>query len=528
MVFLQPIWFVLAVPLALAFFARRPPTPALSAFRAVVYGLIVLTLADPAVRRESPGGAVIVVADRSASMPAGSEAAHLEAMRTLAASRGSRDLLGLVSFGARARVETAASGGAAPAGFAAEVDSSASNLAEALDAALSIAPADMPTRILVLSDGRSTDGDARAQAALAASRGVAIDHRLVGRTRAADVAVERIEAPLRVAPGESFLIDAWVASPVGGPTEYTLERSGQVIAQGTVDLPAGGGRLSFRDTARPGATLDYTLRLTPGEDDALPENNRARLLVGVEDTRAVLVVTETPGGGLARLLNASGLNVDAKSPFAVDWSAASLAGYSAVVLENVAIQDIGLVGAVTLASLVEDRGLGLVMTGGKRSFAAGGYLGTPIERVLPVSLELRQERRILAASIVVTMDRSGSMAMQVASGETKMRLAGEAAAQVYEMMTPIDRFGAIAVDSAPQVVADLEPIGASPGVPSALRRIQAGGGGIFVYTALTAAAAMLTADDAPGARHIVLFADAADAEEPGITSTCSRSCGMRG
>lgn len=515
MVFLQPIWFVLAVPLALAFVARRPPTRALSVFRAVLYGLIVLTLADPAVRRPAPGGAVIVVADRSASMPAGSEAAHLEALRTLGASRGADDLLGLVSFGARTQVETPASKGAPPAGFAAEVDASASSLAEAIDAALSIAPGDMPTRILILSDGRSTDGDARAQAALAASRGVAIDHRFVGRTRAADVAIERIEAPLRVAPGESFLIDAWVASPSGGPTEYTLQRSGQVIARGTADLPAGGGRLTFRDTAQPGATLDYTLTLTPNEDDTLPENNRARLLVGVQDTRAVLVVTETPGGGLANLLKASGLNVDARSPVAVDWSAASLAGYAAVVLENVAIQDIGLLGAQMLSSLVEDRGLGLVMTGGKRSFAAGGYLGTPIERVLPVSLELRQERRLLAASIVVTLDRSGSMAAPVASGQTKMRLAGEASAQVYEMMTPIDRFGAIAVDSSPATVAKLEPIGTSPGVPSALRRIQAGGGGIFVYTALTAAAAMLTGDDAPGARHIVLFADAADAEEPG-------------
>lgn len=515
MVFLQPIWFVLAVPLALAFAARRPPTTALSVFRAVLYGLIVLTLADPAVRRPAPGGAVIVVADRSASMPAGSEAAHLEVLRMLGASRGTEDLLGLVSFGARAQVETPASGGAPPASFAAEVDSSASSLAEALDSALSIAPADMPTRILVLTDGRSTDGDARAQAALAASRGIAIDHRLLGRPRAADVAVERIEAPLRVAPGESFLIDAWVASPTGGPTEYTLQRSGRVIAQGTAELPAGGGRLTFRDTARPGATLDYTLMLTPDEGDAVPENNRARLLVGVRDASAVLVVTDTPGGGLAQLLDASGLNVDTRSPIAVDWSVASLAGYAAVVLENVAIQDIGLLGAQTLSSLVEDRGLGLVMTGGKRSFAAGGYLGTPIERVLPVSLELRQERRILSASIVVALDRSGSMGAVVASGDTKMRLAGEAAAQVYEMMTPIDHYGAVAIDTFASIVAPLKRVQDSLEVPLALRRIVPGGGGIYVFEALSAAARMLAEDDSPGARHIVLFADAADAEAPG-------------
>jgi hypothetical protein len=40
------------------------------------------------------------------------------------------------------------------------------------------------------------------------------------------------------------------------------------------------------------------------------------------------------------------------------------------------------------------------------------------------------------------------------------------------------------------------------------------GGGIFTYTALLSAATMVQESN-KGTRHIVLFADAADAEEPG-------------
>ena len=54
------------------------------------------------------------------------------------------------------------------------------------------------------------------------------------------------------------------------------------------------------------------------------------------------------------------------------------------------------------------------MIGGKQSFAAGGWFGSPVEPLLPVSMELKQEHRKLAVAMAIVMDRSGSMAMNVA------------------------------------------------------------------------------------------------------------------
>src|SRR4029434_9317172 len=45
-------------------------------------------------------------------------------------------------------------------------------------------------------------------------------------------------------------------------------------------------------------------------------------------------------------------------------------------------------------------------------------------------------------------------------------------------------------------------------------KIDSGGGGIFIFEALSTSAEMLLKAKA-GTRHIILFADAADSEEPG-------------
>lgn len=216
MLLLEPVWLVIAVPLTLAFLARRPPSRTLSILRAALYALIVLAMANPGTRRVVTGGTVIVIADRSASMPDGAQAEQLEALRTLNQTRGPADQLGVVTFGARALIEKSPSDQTAPTTFTTQIDASASNLNEALTAALSLAPTQSPARLLVLSDGRTTDGDALGQAARASERRIPIDHRSLQRADLIDPAIAQITAPLRVGPGESFLIDAWVASPAPG------------------------------------------------------------------------------------------------------------------------------------------------------------------------------------------------------------------------------------------------------------------------------------------------------------------------
>jgi hypothetical protein len=510
---LHPVWLFLLVPLGLSLWLWRMPTRLLTALRVSALLLAVLALAGLSLRLPSRAGTVVVVADRSASMPPGSESAQKEVIDLIASAMGPDDRLGVVSFGENVAVERPPQGGAF-AGFVTQVGGNASNLGEALETALALIPRDAPGRVLVLSDGRWTGRDPAASAPGAAARGVGVDYRPMERAGAGDVAIARLDAPSVVTPGESFLITAWVHAPTAQSVGFELWRGEERISAGERRLVAGLNRLTFRDRAFDRGNQAYVLKVTGGEDDPVPENNRARLLVGVSGPRPLLHVSTSPDSGLARLLSAGGLEVKATRPERCRWTLEELSRYSAVILENVPAEKVGSAGMETLAAWVRETGSGLLMTGGRNSYGPGGYYKSPLEPVLPVSMELRNEHRKLALAIVVALDRSGSMAAPVGGGKQKMDLANLGAAQVLDLLGPQDEFGCIAVDTDPHTIAKLGPVADKERVRGDILRIRSMGGGIYVYVALAEAARMLLPSE-KGTKHIILFADAADAEEPG-------------
>src|SRR5262245_31045227 len=490
------------------------PTRGLRALRFLSASLLLLALGGLALDLPSRDGTVIVVCDRSASMPGDADASEKEAIGLIVRRMGPEDLLGVVSFGRQTVTDRPPQQGKF-GGFDHDVGRDASHLADALQRALELIPRDAPGRILILSDGRWTGRDPFGVASWAAARDVAIDYRALERPRTGDLAVDRIDAPATVAPGESFLVTAWVQAPTAQEVTYELRSGDRVVASGKQAMGAGLNRLTFRDRAAAPGNLSYELKIEGGENDPVPGNNRARLLVGVSGPRPLLHVAASKDSGLAKLLTAGGLRLDVKTPAECRWGLDDLARYSAVLLENVPAEKVGTAGMENLNAWVRQTGTGLMMTGGRSSYGPGGYYKSPIDPLLPVSMELRNEHRKLSLAIVVALDRSGSMALPVAGGQVKMDLANAGTAQVLDMLSPIDELGVLAVDELAHVITDIGPV---PQDKGGLRRqilgIQSMGGGIFVYEALSKASAMLLRAKA-GTKHIILFSDAADSEEPG-------------
>ena len=536
MTLLSPIWLLVIIPLALGLWLFGPASRWLFVLRAVALLLIVLALAGFAVRLPSRAGTVVVIADRSLSMPARSEVAQKEAVGLIHAQMSRDDRLAVVSFGQQVAVEHPPSTKPFD-GFAYQIGGNASNLGEAVEMGLSLVPRDAPGRLLVLSDGRWTGRDPATLAPLALSRNIAIDYRIQERPAAGDLAIGRIDAPATVSPGEAFLINAWALAPSPQKITYTLKRGDKVIASGERQLVSGPNRLTFRDRAltfRDGAgsggNQAYTLEIKGTEADPFPENNRARIIVGVGGPRPLLHVSEASRSGLATLLKNGKLRLHSQRPEQVSWTLENLSRYSGVVLENVPAGKIGHVGMQTLTAWVKETGAGLMMTGGRSSYGPGGYYKSPLEPIMPVSMELRNEHRALALAIVVALDRSGSMAAPVGGGKKKMDLANLGAAQVVELLGgQKDEFGCIAVDTAPHVVAPLELITEDnkEAIKSKILRIESMGGGIFVDEALMAASQMLLKARS-GTKHIILFADAADAEQPGAYRDLLEKCEKAG
>ncbi len=511
MTLLEPYWLALSIPLGFAFRRFAPPPGWRRWLRLAVLVFLVLALARPAVRLPRRGGTLVVLADRSASMPADAKEIEQEVIRRLEASRGGGDRLAVLAFGRRSAVELRPGGGELQ-GLTADVGTERSDLASALEAALALLGAEGDGRILVLTDGRYTGRDPAGVAGRAALASVPVDYRLLERSATGDVAVESVDAPLEASPGEGFVVTAWVRAPARGDVDVELRRGARVIARGRRTLAAGRNRLTFRDRAGSSGVRGYTLTVRGQGSDPLPENNTARFLVGVEGPRPVLVV-DAGGGELAELLRGAGLDVDRRAPHELRGSLESLAGYSAVLLQDVPASDVGEGTMMNLAAWVRGAGGGLMMTGGIDAYGPGGYFRSPLEEVLPVSMELRQEHRKMSLAMAVALDRSGSMSVGVGGGRTKMDLANLATVEVLGLLSPFDELAVIAVDSQPHIIAPLAPVGEVPELRQEILSIDSLGGGIFVYEALHAAVEQLLKSEA-GTRHVLLFADAADAENP--------------
>jgi Mg-chelatase subunit ChlD len=510
--FFQPIWLLLVVPLAAAWYSWPLPARDLKALRAAVFVLVVLAMAQLAIRLPDRAGTVVVVADRSESMPQDSDAFEKEDIALLHKSMGPRDLLGVVAFGRDAVVEQSPQRTEFE-GFTADVGADHTSLNDAIETALALIPADGGGRILVISDGKWTGKDPSAAAARAAGRGVAIDYRLLGRPQVADVAVQSFLTPQSVLPGQAFVLSAWVQSPVDQPIQYQLRRGDEIIASGTKLVTAGLTRLMFRDRAGKAGVNEYTVTIQGSKDDPVPENNTARALVGVEGAKPILVVSSAgENSGLVKLLRGGLIDVVGKSPDQCNWALEEVSQYSAVILENVPAGKIGMGGMETLASWVETTGAGLIMTGGEKSYGPGGYFKSPLERILPVSMEMRKEHRKASVAVVVALDRSGSMSMPAGGGRIKMDLADLGTVQVLDLLSPMDEIGVFAVDTQAHEIVPLDTVEHNTQYRSKILSIGSEGGGIYIYEALVASANMIQGATTQN-RHIILFSDAADAEQ---------------
>jgi Mg-chelatase subunit ChlD len=509
----DPHWLLLFMPLLWLVWYYRPLSRRLLFLRVLVIALVVLALAGLQLRFPGRAGTLVIVADRSLSMPGNSDQRIAETMEMLKSGMSAGASLGLVTFGEEAAVEMAPARSAF-SGFSATVGRAASRLDEGLKRALSLIAGDLTGRILIISDGLWTGNDPRNIAFQAAARGIPLDFRLVGRDLAGDVAITEFQVPALLNPGEAFMAGARVFSPVEQAGQVSLFASDRLIASFSRLLRPGENSLAFSLQAPEASVIRFRLQVNGQGPDPMPENNNAKAISEVIGQKPFLVVSENADSPMWQLLQQSGLAVDLQAPGQISWSLEFLAGYSAVILENVAAERVSMHGMQLLAAWVHHVGGGLVLTGGKNSYGNGGYYQSPIEPVLPVSLELRSQHRKLALALMVVLDRSGSMAAPARGDRTKMDLANIAAASSLDLLSPFDEFGLLAVDTQAHEVVPLQRMTEKAKWRDRILRVESSGGGIYVFEGISKAAEMLLNAEAK-TRHIILFADASDSEQPG-------------
>jgi hypothetical protein len=107
---------------------------------------------------------------------------------------------------------------------------------------------------------------------------------------------------------------------------------------------------------------------------------------------------------------------------------------AAIVLNNVPADAIPPAQQDRLMQHVRDLSGGLVIVGGDHAFAAGGYIGTQLEALSPLSSAPPQPRR----HWILLADSSGSMAAPADDGQTRWLRAAESVKQILDHLPPAD------------------------------------------------------------------------------------------
>ncbi len=369
-----------------------------------------------------------------------------------------------------------------------------------------------PVRVLAFTDGYSTE-PLTGIAEKLTRQGVELDYRLVRDPEPTDFRVAALRMPSRSQLGEPFMIEVEVKSTRDGRVPLSLLRDGQELKRADVEVLLGTGRLRFTDRLARAGVAHYEAFIQP-ETDAHPGNNRHEAMIEIAGGPRVLLLTSYLNDPVAQALQRQGFTVETVTELR-GIRPGQLSGVKCVIFNNVPAFEMPADFLRALDFYVREQGGSLLMAGGKKSFAAGGYFESALDPLLPVSMEMKQEHRQLMVALAIVMDRSGSMGMTVANGFTKMQLADEGAGNAIRYLGAQDLLTVFAVDSSAHEMVPLQQVGPNrEKMERAVRRIESTGGGIYVYEGLKAAWDQLKTAPA-GQRHIILFSDANDSEEPG-------------
>jgi uncharacterized membrane protein len=488
-------WLLLFIPLGAWYFSRMHaqsfvgPRRAMLTARLALFTVIVLALSRPEITLPSQRTELLVLADDSASMLPSRRQAITQIVHDLAATQPD---LRVWRFGQTAQPSTIDH----PLG---DKPQNATRLERALFSASTAMSEGGARRIVLLSDGRETEGDARRAARALGEEHTPVYAVRLPPARDPEVLIAGMSTPEGLRRGEQVDVTVNVRSTLPTRTVLALSEGGRPLWEQMVSLKTGDNDVRAPITVPTSGLVRLRATITPTAD-TLRENNTWERTIYVEGPPRVLLGTASldQPSALADALLLQGIDVVRFDLQLAPQSIEELSGFDAVVLDEIPISRIDRETQELFEAYVRDLGGGLLYITGHAGIGTFDH-DSPLQRLLPVESEERVENQVPPVAMVLVIDRSGSM-----EGD-KLAWAKRAALGTLEVLPPDAQLGLIAFDAEFRWIAPLKQVANRQQLAAEINAIDAGGGTRF-FPALEEAYYTLGLSNA-AVKHIVLLTD---------------------
>ncbi len=282
-------------------------------------------------------------------------------------------------------------------------------------------------RVLLMSDGRQTVGNAWSAAKKLSMNSIRLDAVYFDVTKkegSAEVQLLSIKASEINEKNANVSVTISLRSTkatTGKVVLYETPQGGSgediKVYDETVSLKKGGNSFSFEYMAD-GAGIHSVYATIEVEDDTVEQNNTLYSWFTVDGKAQILLVDgdgKQTGNKITSLLDDYDYEVIDTKDFPTSME--DLLAYDEVVLMNIDFAEMPAGSTDLIKRYVEEVGRGLVYTCGNNSYKNNALADNPLVDILPVDLKIDERRETIAT--IITVDLSSSMGAEVTNQTNK-------------------------------------------------------------------------------------------------------------
>jgi Ca-activated chloride channel homolog len=386
-----------------------------------------------------------------------------------------------------------------------------SNLEAALQAARALFTPGRDHRIVLLSDGRATKGNALEAAKQAGEEKTPIYVLPLGSGEQPEVVIKGVSLPDKARSKDDFRAEVFIESVVAEPATVKLlvrpagsTGKPRILSTQKVSLTPGKVTVEFTTKLETPGIYELRAEVSAAEGgDTFLVNNDASGFLTVEDLPKVLLIRrpgepETP---LDKTIKSVATRYHVDTADAMPQSLSDMGQYDLVLFNDPKTQKFTDEENKILTNYVTDLGGGLILSmGDNAKDIAEPPEDTPIEELLPLTFKRIKQKEEVPLAVVFVIDKSASM-----DRERKFEMAISSVKQAATHLKEDADVAIILFDDLPYTQLPLTKASQKETIENSMNNLGVGGG-TDLYPGLKAAYAEIKKSEAK-IKHIIVLSD---------------------